>query len=152
MHGQHRLPNSSLSPLPSLQTTALHVDLTFADRPFTAAYFSTWIVPLLAVSIDCSCNIHAQGCKESVFFDSGQIASNDLSGRTHARTHACTDNCKISIMMIVYCSTQLLSISMAMTTLCQNVTSFHSSLHLDHCQQQVVIWIDSDSSKISILC
>ena len=64
--------------LPSqrLQITALHVDLTLADRLFTTAYFNTWIVPLLAVSIDCE------------FLDSGQIASGDLSGRT--------DNCKIS--------------------------------------------------------
>ena len=90
IHGQLRLPNSSLSPSPSLQTTvvqALHVDLTLADHPFMAAYFSTGIVPLLAVSIDCFCKVQAQRCKESQFFDSGQMASDDLSGRTHARTH-----------------------------------------------------------------
>ena len=52
---------------------------------------------LLAVSIDCICNIEVQRCKESDFLGSGQIASGDLSASTH--TH--TDKCKISIMMIV---------------------------------------------------
>ena len=60
-----------------------------------AAYFNIGIVALLAVSIDCFCNVKAQRCKESEFFYSVQIASNDLSGRTHTRT----DNCKISTMM-----------------------------------------------------
>ena len=60
------------------------------------ACFNTWILPLLAVSIDCLCNVQAQRCKESEVFDSGQIASDDLSARMHAHT----DNCKISIMII----------------------------------------------------
>ena len=52
-------------------------------------------MPLLAVSIDCFCNIEVQRCKESDFLGSGQIASGELSARTH--TH--TDKCKISIMI-----------------------------------------------------
>ena len=51
----------------------------------------------VAVSIDCFCNVELQRCKESDFLGSGQIASGDLSARTH--TH--TDKCKISIMIII---------------------------------------------------
>ena len=57
-------------------------------------------MPLLAVSIDYFCNVKAQRYEESEFFYSGQVASGDLSGRTHARTDPCTDNCKINIIMI----------------------------------------------------
>ena len=54
-------------------------------------------MPLLAVSIDCFCNVEVQRCKESDFLGSGQIASGDLSTRTHTHTHR--DKCKISIMI-----------------------------------------------------
>ena len=46
---------------------------------------------MLAILIDCFCNVKSQKCKESDFFDSGQIvASSDFSGYTDARTHART--------------------------------------------------------------
>ena len=51
---------------------------------------NAWIVLLLSVSIDCFRKVKAQRCKESVFFDSGQIAFVDLSGQTDGRTHART--------------------------------------------------------------
>ena len=66
---------------------ALHVDLILPCRPLTVAYFSIWLVPLLAVSIDCFCNVEVQRCKESDFLGSGQIASGDLSARTHTQTN-----------------------------------------------------------------
>ena len=56
-------------------------------------------MPLLAVSIDCFCNVEVQQWKESDFLGSGQIASDDLSARTHTHTHTHTDKCKISIMI-----------------------------------------------------
>ena len=46
-----------------------------------------WLVPLLAVSIDCFCNVEVQRCKESDFLGSDQIASGDLSARTHTQTN-----------------------------------------------------------------
>ena len=64
------------------------VDLTLAYRPFTAAYSNaSMIVPLLALSIDCFCNVKAQRCEESRFFDRGQMASGDTF-RTDRRTDA----------------------------------------------------------------
>ena len=73
---------------------ALHVNLTLAYRPFTAAYSNASLVPLLASSIDCFCNVKAQTCKESRFLDRGQMASGDTF-RTDRRTH----NSKLSIMI-----------------------------------------------------
>ena len=78
---------------PSLQThdsVSVHVDLILPCRPLTVAYFSIRLVPLLAVSIDCFCNVEVQRCKESDFLGSGQIASGDLSARTHTHTHTHT--------------------------------------------------------------
>ena len=68
---------------------ALHVDLTLAYRYFKAAYSNASLVPLLALSIDCFCNVKAQRCKESRFLDRGQMASGDTF-RTDRRTHART--------------------------------------------------------------
>ena len=70
----------------------LFVDLTLACRSFTAANFSIWVVSLLAISIDSFCNVKAQRCKESGFFDSGQIFLGDTFRRTDTLT-----NCKISL-------------------------------------------------------
>ena len=47
------------------------------------------LVLLLALSIDCFCNVKAQRCKESRFLDRGQMASGDTfptDRHTHART------------------------------------------------------------------
>ena len=94
------------SPLPSLHTynsVSLHVDLTLSSRLFTTAYFSIWLVPLLAVSVDCLYNVEVQQCRESYFFWSGQIASDDLLlVHTHRLTHAHTNNWKISIMIHLF--------------------------------------------------
>ena len=79
-----RLAASFTKPLQDYQENAL----------FMAAYFNTWIVTLLAVSIDCFCNVKTQKYKESEFLDAGQIASGDLSGQTDARTTV-----RISIMI-----------------------------------------------------
>ena len=52
--------NPASSPSPSLQThdsVSVHVDLILPCRPLTVAYFSIWLVLLLAVSIDCFCNV-----------------------------------------------------------------------------------------------
>ena len=61
-----RPTNPAPSPSPSLQThdsVSVHVDLILPCRPLTVAYFSIWLVPLLAVSIDCFCNVEVQRCK-----------------------------------------------------------------------------------------
>ena len=89
------------SPSPSLQThdsASVHVDLILPCRPLTVAHFSIWLVPLLAVSIDCYCNVEVERCKESDFLGSGQIASGDLSARTHVHTHMHTDKINVRIV------------------------------------------------------
>ena len=81
-------------------------------------------MPLLAVSIDCFCNVKAQRRKESEFFDSGQIAFDDFSGWMHART----DNCKISIMMMAKCFKVGSIIIIHNIVLCMYLINIHAHL------------------------
>ena len=46
------------------------------------AYFNIWLVPLLAVSIDCFCNVKALRCIESEFFLTEVKLLPFLDGRT----------------------------------------------------------------------
>ena len=55
--------NSSLSPSPSLQTAG-SVNVTCRSNFGLAAYFNIWRVPLLAVWIDCFCNVKALRCMQ----------------------------------------------------------------------------------------
>ena len=80
-------------------TNNLQVYPLLAYRLFTAAYFNVWLVPLLAVSSDCFCNVKAQRCKESGFFGQGSNSFRWYFPDIWMDTHM--DNCKISIMMVV---------------------------------------------------
>ena len=51
--------------------------LSLVYHTFTVAYINVCLAQLLPVSIDCFSNLKTQRCKESDFFDSGQIASSD---------------------------------------------------------------------------
>ena len=43
------------------------LDLTLAYHPFTAVYSNASLVLLIALSIDCFCNVKRQGCYERCF-------------------------------------------------------------------------------------
>ena len=74
-------------------------NLILPRRPFKAAYFSLWLVPLPAVSVHCLMYSSSPVMKRKKMF-LARVVWLPVTSHSHRR-HSLADKCKISIMMLI---------------------------------------------------